>query len=75
MDEIITKAFADEVEKIAASTDAIKKKIDEPPTGDTGPPGKGKEDPRFKDNVARGFKPRGLSKKAASFIDNLKTRP
>jgi hypothetical protein len=78
MDVTILNAFVDEIEKIGMSTADIKKKMDAPPTGDTGPngpDGKGKEDPRFKANVARGFVKRGLSKKAASWVDSLKARP
>lgn len=77
MDEQILASFLDEIDrldKLAMSNADIKEKLNAPPTGDTGPPGKGKDDPRFKANVARGFKPRGLTKKASDFIEMLKSR-
>jgi len=78
MDEQILTAFVDEIEKIekiGMSTADVKKKMSAPPTGDTGPAGKGKEDPRFKANVARGFAKKAMAGGVASLLESLKARP
>jgi len=45
-DAVIMAGFINELDKISMSTEEVKKKISAPPTGDTGPAGKGLNDPR-----------------------------
>lgn len=73
MDERILEAFIEEIEKMGMSTDEVKARIAQPPSGDTGPPGKGKDDPRFKANVGRGFG-KGMSKGAEDLLAALRSR-
>ena len=46
VDSVIMAGFINELDKISMSTVEVKKKISAPPTGDTGPAGKGLNDPR-----------------------------
>lgn len=72
--EIIQSAFEDELNKIAKGVESISAKIEAakkaPPGPDTGPPGKGKADPRFLENIGKGFK-KGAEVKGGSRIAQL----
>ena len=74
MDEQILTGFLSEIEKIGMSSEEFKAKMSQPPTGDTGPPGKGKNDPRFKANTGKGFEKKAMSAPVQKWIELLKSR-
>lgn len=72
MDELLLLGFVDEMDKIAMSTKNIKRKIAQPPTGDTGPEGKGLDDPRAE--AAQFKKAASADSFVLRFLEELKSR-
>jgi hypothetical protein len=79
MNKTMLDAFVDELQKISASSVSAKieaaKKAG--PGPDTGPPGKGKADPRFLENIGKGFKKAaGVSEsKVTQLLASMKKEP
>jgi len=71
----IMAGFVRELDKISMSTEDVKKKISAPPTGDTGPSGKGLNDPRAIAAQKAIMEKKGEEKRSKDLLAILKKEP